>query len=280
MNVLDEPLWLEDGSFLWRSERTGFAHLYHYEANGSLRRQLTDGEWEIRSLHGVDESAESKVFFTSIEHSPIAPHVYSMPLGGGERRRLSAFRGLAPRVVLAGHEVLSRYLQLGDPSVAPRALREPVATVCASSATRRPTRSPQVEWGDVEFLQVPTEDGFPMEAMIIKPPGFDASKKYPVFQYNYGGPAAPGRAQRLGRHPLPVAPDAGPGGLRHLDVRQPLGVGQGRSLHLAGLPEARRDRAPGHRGRTRLAASNRAGSTPIGSVSGVGATAASWPPTP
>ncbi|MEM1248452.1 MAG: S9 family peptidase [Acidobacteriota bacterium] len=189
VNVLDEPHWLEDGSFLWRSERTGFAHLYHYELNGSLRKQLTDGEWEIRSVHGVDEEAGT-VYFTSIEHSPIAPHVYSMPLGGGERTRLSRFEGShratfspdmkyfldtyssvsrAPRLELFGADGES-VRQLGD------AQTEALATV---------------EWGEVEFLQVPTEDGFLMEAMLIKPPGFDPSKKYPVFQYNYGGPAAP-----------------------------------------------------------------------------------------
>jgi len=42
-----------------------------------------------------------------------------------------------------------------------------------------------------EFLQVKTRDGFVMEAMMIKPPGFDPKKKYPVFQHTYGGPHAP-----------------------------------------------------------------------------------------
>ena len=41
------------------------------------------------------------------------------------------------------------------------------------------------------FLEVPTRDGFEMEAMLIKPPDFDPSKRHPVLQYNYGGPHAP-----------------------------------------------------------------------------------------
>src|SRR4030095_8127011 len=42
-----------------------------------------------------------------------------------------------------------------------------------------------------EFFQVRTRDGYPMEAALIKPPGFDPAKKYPVYQHTYGGPHAP-----------------------------------------------------------------------------------------
>jgi dipeptidyl-peptidase-4 len=47
--------WLDDGSFLWQSERTGWRHLYHYAADGKLIKQVTDGKWEFRSLEGIDE---------------------------------------------------------------------------------------------------------------------------------------------------------------------------------------------------------------------------------
>jgi dipeptidyl-peptidase-4 len=42
-----------------------------------------------------------------------------------------------------------------------------------------------------EFLQVPTRDGFLMEAIMIKPPDFDPSRRYPVYQFTYGGPQLP-----------------------------------------------------------------------------------------
>ena len=50
-----------------------------------------------------------------------------------------------------------------------------------------------------EFLQVKTRDGFVMEAMMIKPPGFDPKKKYPVFQHTYSGPHAPQVRNAWGR---------------------------------------------------------------------------------
>ena len=39
-----------------------------------------------------------------------------------------------------------------------------------------------------EFLQVPTADGFVMEALMIKPPDFNPARRYPVYQFTYGGP--------------------------------------------------------------------------------------------
>ena len=48
VNNNGSPVWLKDGSFLWFSERNGFKHLYHYRADGTLVRQVTDGRWEIR----------------------------------------------------------------------------------------------------------------------------------------------------------------------------------------------------------------------------------------
>jgi dipeptidyl-peptidase-4 len=49
VEVVDNPVWLKDGSFLWRSERTGWMHIYHFSPEGKLIRQLTNGDWEARS---------------------------------------------------------------------------------------------------------------------------------------------------------------------------------------------------------------------------------------
>src|ERR1043166_7144279 len=77
----DNPLWLKDGSFLWRSERSGWSHLYHYSADGRLIQQLTDGHWEMRGVDGVDEPT-GWIYFHSTEHSPIAEQIYRVGLDG------------------------------------------------------------------------------------------------------------------------------------------------------------------------------------------------------
>jgi dipeptidyl-peptidase-4 len=49
----------------------------------------------------------------------------------------------------------------------------------------------QYKLGKAEFMRVKTRDGFEMEAMMIRPPDFDAAKKYPVMSFTYSGPQAP-----------------------------------------------------------------------------------------
>jgi dipeptidyl-peptidase-4 len=55
VEVIDNPVWLKDRSFIWQSERDGWKHLYHYANDGKLIRRITKGEWEVRSFYGVDE---------------------------------------------------------------------------------------------------------------------------------------------------------------------------------------------------------------------------------
>src|SRR5436305_1567545 len=88
----DNPHWLRDGSFLWRSERTGWMHLYHYTAAGKLIKQLTEGKWEVRGLDGVDEQA-GFVYFHGTEHSHIAEQVYRVRLDGTGLTRLTQTEG-------------------------------------------------------------------------------------------------------------------------------------------------------------------------------------------
>ena len=52
-----DPVWLKDGSFLWLSDRTGFTHIEHRKADGTLIQPVTSGKWDVRALHGVDEAS-------------------------------------------------------------------------------------------------------------------------------------------------------------------------------------------------------------------------------
>ncbi|HVS13077.1 MAG TPA: S9 family peptidase [Thermoanaerobaculia bacterium] len=187
--VIDEPRWLADGSFLWLSERTGFQHVYHYEADGTLRRQLTQGEWEARTLYGVDEK-NGLVYFEAMEHDPIAPHLYRVPLSGGEPQRLSQRPGSHAAQFSPS---FTRYVDTWSDVRTPPQMRlhRSDGRELRVVAENRVPELERFDWGEIERLQVETRDGFAMEAMLIKPPGFDPSRRYPVLQYNYGGPHAP-----------------------------------------------------------------------------------------
>ena len=199
VQVLGEPEWLSDGGFLWLSERTGFQHVYRYAKSddaGSgfeLAGAVTSGEWEVRGFDGVDEEANGGaglVFFEGMQHDPIAPHVYSVGLDGTGLTRLSEGEGSHSASWSTGHSLYyDRWSSVQMPTRAElfAADGERVRVVEANEMPHLE----EFRWGAVERFQVPTEDGFLMEAMLIKPPDFDPSKTYPVLQYNYGGPHAP-----------------------------------------------------------------------------------------
>ena len=189
VNVTGQPHWLDDGTFLWLSERTGFQHLYHYDAEGKLLRQLTKGQWEVGTLYGVDED-EGWVYFAGRHHSPIAPHLYRVSLEGGEPTRLSKREGSHRATFNPG---FSQYVDVwSDFTTPPQArLHDAEGKELRVVEENRVEELDRYRWGTVEQLQVKTRDGFEMEALLIKPPDFDPRKRYPVLQYNYGGPHSP-----------------------------------------------------------------------------------------
>jgi dipeptidyl-peptidase-4 len=182
-----DPLWLKDGSFVWLSERSGWRHAYHYTAEGKLIRQLTRGDWEVRALHGTD-SADQWLYFSGTERSPIGVDVYRIRLRGGEPQRLSSADG---RHVPHFNAARSSYLDFWSDITTPPQVRLQSGT--AADVVRVVESNPvpalrEYALTTPEFLQVKTRDGFVMEAMMIKPPNFDPSRRYPVYQFTYAGP--------------------------------------------------------------------------------------------
>src|SRR5439155_26663950 len=81
----ESPSWLDDGSFLWFSERSGWKHIYRYRVGrsgeGELINAVTSGEWEARTLHGIDEK-KGVVYFSGTKRSAIESDVCVVGLDG------------------------------------------------------------------------------------------------------------------------------------------------------------------------------------------------------
>jgi dipeptidyl-peptidase-4 len=185
----DNPRWLRDGSFIWRSERTGWSHLYGYAADGKLVRQITSGPWEVRGLDAVDESG-GWVYFHGTEHSHISEHVYRVRLDGAGLKRLSQAEGnhnpsFNPTATL----FIDKWSDVNTPTQT-RLFGSDGAQVRVIEENRVAALG-QYKLGKAELMRVKTRDGFELEALMIKPPDFDPSKKYPVLEYTYSGPHAP-----------------------------------------------------------------------------------------
>jgi dipeptidyl-peptidase 4 len=180
------PTWLRDGSFIWLSSRSGFTHAYHYGADGALLNPVTSGRWEVRALHGVDDQ-NGWVYFSGTERSPIGEDVYRVKLSGTGLERLSQTAGthdadFSPTFAY----YIDRWNAVMTPPQARlhRANGRELRVVHANAAGA----FADYKLSTPEFLQVKTRDGFTMEAMMIKPPDFDPRRRYPVYQFTYGGP--------------------------------------------------------------------------------------------
>ena len=185
----DNPRFLKDGSFLWRSEQTGWSHLYHYSPDGKLLKQVTSGPWEVRGLDAVDEGA-GVVYFHGTEHSHIAEHVYRVRLDGAGLKRLTEREGNhAPSFNPTATLFIDKWSDVNTPTQT-RLLNSDGAQVRVIDENRVAALA-EYKLGKAEFMRVKTRDGFEMEAMMIRPPDFDPSKRYPVMEYTYSGPHAP-----------------------------------------------------------------------------------------
>ena len=187
VNVNGPPIWLDDGTFLWLSERSGWRHLYRVGGEGELLGAVTTGEWEVRSVHGVDQ-AGGVVYFSGTERSPIGMDVYRIGLDGSGLRRLSETPGTHSATF---NPSLTHYVDTWSDISTPRQVRLHAASdgaVVRVVAANEVRVLEDYELPAPEFLQVANRDGFMMEALLIKPPDFDPARRYPVYQHVYGGP--------------------------------------------------------------------------------------------
>jgi dipeptidyl aminopeptidase/acylaminoacyl peptidase len=186
VEVLAAPWLLKDGSFLWLSDRDGWRHLYHYTADGQLLRQVTAGEWEVRTLHEVNE-AEGWLYFSATRDSHLAENFYRAGLDGQELARLTPAGG-SHRVVVApgGTYFAATFSNCRQPARVE--LRRGNGELARVLDTNPVPLLDQYEFGPIEFVQIPARDGFVLEGYLIKPPDFDPARRYPVWFSTYGGP--------------------------------------------------------------------------------------------
>ncbi|MXX61701.1 MAG: prolyl oligopeptidase family serine peptidase [Holophagales bacterium] len=190
VNVLGPPRFLEDGSFLWLSERTGFQHLYRHDQDGKLVRTLTDGRWEVRSLLAVDEDAGA-AYVSGTYRSTLGADVLRVPLEGAAPTVLTEATG-SHRANFPEEGPVRHWIATSSDLHTP-------TTMTLRNAGGEPVR--KLGGGDVpdlarfdiskpELLQISTSDGVDLEAMLIRPHGFDPDRVYPAWVHVYGGPHA------------------------------------------------------------------------------------------
>jgi dipeptidyl-peptidase-4 len=191
IDINDNLTFLNNGKeFIFSSERDGFHHLYLYNINGKLVRQITKGNFDIDAFYGYDEKTK-RLFYTSSEEAATERYVYSIDIFGKNKRKLTPAKGwnsaqfnsnftyfLNVSSTLNTPPVYALYNQNGQMVRMledNKALNEKLINLNIAAA---------------KFSIINNELGQPLNMFIIKPANFDSTKKYPVLMYVYGGPGS------------------------------------------------------------------------------------------
>ncbi len=183
----NDPQFLSDGKrFLWMSQRSGFEQIYLYGVDGTLQKQITNGDWDVESIAQIDE-ANNRLFYVSSEESPLQRQLYVISLDGTGKRKLSQGDGThTVSISPTSAYYMDNYSGL---TAAPRA-----TIYKGDGAEVRVYRKPDTADADeydilpTEIEQVKASDGTILYARLIKPAGFEPGKKYPAIIMIYGGP--------------------------------------------------------------------------------------------
>nr|GMC58211.1 dipeptidyl aminopeptidase 4 [Ipomoea batatas] len=117
---LDKGLNRSPGEFIWASEKTGFRHLYLHDSNGTCLGPLTEGDWMVEQVVGVNEAA-GLVYFTGTLDSPLESHLYCAKLFPDMNSPLQAplrlTQGRGKHVVVLDHQ-MQKFVDIHDSLVA------------------------------------------------------------------------------------------------------------------------------------------------------------------
>ena len=190
IDVNDDLKFLNNGKqFIYTSEESGYNHIYLYNMDGSLVRQITKGNWEVTNYLGYNDKTK-KIYYLSTEDSPLQRQLYSINIDGTHKQRLSKGEGW--------HSInMSRdYKYYIDTYSAPG--KPPEYTLHKGDGKQVRGLEDNVHLKELlADYKMPTKEYFKinlpqatLNAYMMKPHDFDPSKKYPVLFNVYGGPGS------------------------------------------------------------------------------------------
>ena len=171
--------------FIWQSRRDGYNHFYLYNINGTLIKQLTKGNWEVKDDLGFDEKGEN-LFFHAAEQSPINQDFYSVNIKSGKTKRLTQDNGYHTAVLSKKGDF---FIDNFSSCYTPREYRIINASTGKSTTIFKadnPIKDYQL--GKWNLFTIKNIEGTDLHCRMFKPVNFDSTKKYPVIVYLYNGP--------------------------------------------------------------------------------------------
>lgn len=190
VNRLGSPRWLADGTFLWLSERTGYAHLYHCAPGGKLLGAVTSGDWQVRKIERIDEPKQL-VWFEGTKDGATGRHLYRIGFDGQGLVCLSPGIGThAAELNAAGTLVLDKWSAMDQPTLV-RLLDGTTGAVIKELGQANKGDAAKYAFSERQRVTVKARDGYELDASVQLPPDWQKGGLYPVFLPTYSGPNAP-----------------------------------------------------------------------------------------
>lgn len=178
---------ITDRHILMPSDRDGYMHLYLYTLGGQLKRRVTRGNYEVTDVYGYDE-ATGDVYYAANELGPQDKQVY-VAHQNGKTERLTAREGYNSATFSADYKYfINTWSDINTPVV--YTLNNNSGKVLSTLVDNKGLKEKLVAYdlGTRELFSFTTSEGVKLNGWMVKPAGFDASRRYPVIMYQYGGP--------------------------------------------------------------------------------------------
>lgn len=182
--------FLDDNSFIWGSERDGNRHLYWYDETGKLKKQITKGNWEVTEYYGYNPKTK-EVLVQTTEKGSINKVVSKINIENGKSQLISNAEG---NNSASFSKNFNYFIETSSTASKPytfvlkdgngKTLKE------LQNNNEQLKKLQDDNVATKEFFTIPNEVGDQMNAWIMKPKNFDATKKHPLFMYQYSGPGS------------------------------------------------------------------------------------------
>ncbi|WP_313501921.1 S9 family peptidase [Kaistella carnis] len=182
--------FLDDNSFIWGAERDGNRHLYWYNEDGKLKKQITKGKWEVTNYYGYNPKTK-EVFIQTTQEGSINKVISKVNINSGKVTLLSEKTGTNSANFSHNYNY---FIETSSSAAKPytyvlkdgngktlKELQNNEEQLKKLQADNMVTK---------EFFTIPNEAGDQMNAWIMKPKDFDPNKKYPLFMFQYSGPGS------------------------------------------------------------------------------------------
>jgi dipeptidyl aminopeptidase/acylaminoacyl peptidase len=177
--------WINNETFWFHSEASGYSHLYSYHIPSSTKTQLTSGKFEVQS---ANLSKDKKYFYLlTNEVHPGEQHFYRMAVTGGSREKLSSMTGSNLAIISPDEKNLAvlysysnkpweLYLQENKPGAKP----EQVTKLAQSNEFA------SYPWRDPEIINFTARDGASVPARLYRPANPHPTKPAVIFVHGAG----------------------------------------------------------------------------------------------